>query len=191
MCAEHDWWLADRRSSIAVRASSVEHRTSRMGTTSVGNQAQAAPMCGSISTGVGMLRRQKLFRGLRRGQSQALAQIIVEAWPHEQTAGRLSSSLGVGGPLGGADGVDRQNPLFSSQAQGCAEKGLRRRNWPTGFRCDLTASLGLAMKDGPVLWDAISNETAKVGSSHLCMLVDTLQPRASARCGGGQVDIGL
>lgn len=29
-----------------------------------------------------------------------------------------------------------------------------------------------------------SNETAKVGSSHLCMLIDTLQPKASARCGG-------
>lgn len=32
-----------------------------------------------------------------------------------------------------------------------------------------------------MLWDGIPNETAKVGSSDSCMLVDTLHPKASAR----------
>lgn len=71
--------------------------------------------------------------------------------------------------------------------QGCAEKGLCRKNWSTAFLCAFSASLGLPMTDGPVLWDGISNETAKVGSSDLCMLVDTLQPKASARCGGRRI----
>lgn len=66
----------------------------------------------------------------------------------------------------------------------CAEKGLCRKKWSTAFLWAFAASLGLPMADGPVLWDGISNETAKVGSSDLCMLVDTLQPKASARRAG-------
>lgn len=33
-------------------------------------------------------------------------------------------------------------------------------------------------RTGPVLWDGISNETAKVGSSDSCMLVDTFAPES-------------
>lgn len=87
-----------RASPCVHRASNNEERT----TVVSGHRALALLKGGSISTGLGMLRREKLFRGLRRGQTQALAQIIVEAWPHEQTTHRISSSLGDGGLLGGA-----------------------------------------------------------------------------------------
>lgn len=78
-----------------------------------------------------------------------------------------------------------QNLLSSSQA--ARRKDCAGGTGPTALLCAFTASLGLPITDGPVLWDGISNETAKVGSSDLCMLVDTLQPKASARCGGRRI----
>ena len=78
-------------------------------------------------------QREKLFRGLRREQTQALAQIIVEAWPHEQTAHRISSSLGDGGLLGGAHGADSPEPLVV--VPDCARrKDCARGTGPRPFR---------------------------------------------------------
>lgn len=113
------------RACVEHQALNIEERTTGAG---VGHQALAAPRCGSISIGLGMLRGEKLLRGLRRGPHQALAQINVEAWPHEQTGHRLSSSLGDGGPLGGADGADPQNLLSSSQT--ARRKDCAGRNGP-------------------------------------------------------------
>jgi hypothetical protein len=43
-----------------------------------------------------MLREEKLSHDLGPERQHALAQIIVDAWPQEQTAYHISSSLGDG-----------------------------------------------------------------------------------------------